>query len=141
MIRSLPLATMLLIAACQQSADTTSSGPTRAYDGIAATETVQFTGTEPFWGGEATGGRLRYSTPETPDGTTIAVQRFAGLNGISFSGTLDGGGFDLTVTPGTCSDGMSDRSYPFTATLRIGSETREGCAWTAARPFTGDETP
>ncbi|MFA6219679.1 MAG: hypothetical protein WC692_07845 [Erythrobacter sp.] len=132
------LGSVALIVACQ-SADP--AGPNEAFDGITAEETVRFTGTEPFWGGEVAQGMARYSTPENPDGTRFAVERFAGLSGISFSGKIDGTGFDLLVTAGTCSDGMSDRSYPFTATLRIGTETREGCAWTEARPPVADRVP
>ena len=78
-----------------------------------------------------------YATPENPDGTRFAVERFSGLNGAGYSGTLDGATFDLTITPGTCSDDMSDRSYPYTATLLIGDEMREGCAWTDRQPFSG----
>ncbi len=117
------------------------AGEAEVFDAIAADETVQFSGTEPFWGGEVTGSELRYSTPDNIDGVRIIVERFAGNNGLSFSGELNGQPFDLAVTPGECSDGMSDRSYPFVATLQIGEETRSGCAWTDDMPFTGPENP
>ena len=138
MIRIAP-ATALLLAACQSAGEAERS--TEAYSGIGAGETVEFTGTEPFWGGETDGKQLTYSTPENIDGTTIAVERFAGNSGVSYSGTLDGQAFDMTVTEGACSDGMSDRTYPFTVTLRIGDETRYGCAHTASRPFAGPKHP
>lgn len=139
-MRMIVIAGALALSACQQAApEQGSSGPTPAFDGIGASETVQFTGTEPFWGGKIEGAVAQYATPVNPDGKTFPVTRFAGLNGMSFSGMLDGAKFDLMVTPGTCSDGMSDRSYPFTATLQIGGETREGCAWTASKPATGGE--
>ncbi|KWV93725.1 COG3650 family protein [Erythrobacter sp. AP23] len=108
---------------------------------IAEAEVVHYTGTEPFWGGAAGGGMATYSTPENPDGREFAVQRFAGNNGLGISGQLDGAGFDLTITPGECSDGMSDRSYPYTATLLVGGEQRLGCAWTESQPFSGPDTP
>ena len=114
---------------------------TEVYDGIEPDETLRFTGTEPFWGGEVTRGTLRYSTPENQDGTEIAVERFAGRGGISFSGDLDGAPFEMMVTPLECSDGMSDRTYPFTVTLEIGEETRNGCGWTDAKRFKGPEHP
>ena len=84
------VATMLLLtlAACGSQSDSSIAGPqggapgrgedTAAYSGIGPEETIHFTGTEPFWGGEASGGTLTYSTPENIDGTTIAVERFAG---------------------------------------------------------------
>jgi uncharacterized membrane protein len=111
------------------------------YDGIRADENVQFTGTEPFWGGSVSGSELTYSTPENPDGAPITVTRFAGRGGVSWSGSLDGQPFRLAVTEGTCSDGMSDRTYPFTATLEVLGEQRQGCAWTMRRSFTGPSAP
>jgi len=151
MIRKLaftaPLA--LLLAACQSGVEHDpadgnvpgDSASTRPYDGIAEGETVRFTGAEPFWGGQATGTVLNYSTPEKPDGETITVERFAGRNGVSFTGKLEGKVFSLAITPGQCSDGMSDRTYPFNATLRVGDEIRSGCAWTEKHPFTGEAHP
>jgi uncharacterized membrane protein len=114
---------------------------TRPYAGIGEEEVLHFTGTEPFWGGEVADGTLTYSTPENIDGTQIAVERFAGRNGLSFSGTLEGAEFVMAVTPGACSDGMSDRTYPFTVTLQVRGEQRQGCAWTDAQSFTGPEHP
>ena len=69
------------------------------------------------------------------------MTRFAGNNGLAISGDPGTAAFDLSVTPGACSDGMSDRTYPFTATLLIGNEQRQGCAWTDSQPFTGPERP
>jgi uncharacterized membrane protein len=118
-----------------------STASTAPYDGIAENETLRFTGTEPFWGGEVAGEALTYSTPENADGEAIAVERFAGRGGLSFHGTLDEQAFEMMVTPLECSDGMSDRTYPFTVTLKLGEEMRNGCGWTDAQPFTGPEHP
>jgi len=102
---------------------------------------VHFTGTEPFWSGEVLAKALRYSTPENQDGAMVAVDRFAGRNGISFSGQLNDKPFVLAVTPGKCRDGMSDRRYPFVVTLQVEGRQREGCAWTDKQPFTGPKQP
>lgn len=143
--RIIAASALLALAACQSGpegpAGTTRESPGEAFSAIGPNETIKFVGTEPFWGGEAATGSLTYSTPENQDGTTIAVERFAGNNGLGFSGTLDGQTFDMTVTPGECSDGMSDRTYPFTVTLKIGPEQRNGCAWTERTPFSGPEHP
>lgn len=135
------VAATLALAGCapDSAADGDRAAPT--FDGIAADETVQFTGTEPFWGGEVRGDRLTYSTPQNIAGDQLAVSRFAGLGGISWSGELDDRPFDLSLTEGECSDGMSDRTYPFVATLSVRGETRRGCAWTEARPHTGNSPP
>jgi uncharacterized membrane protein len=136
---------MLLVAACQPQSDggAASSAPDaeRPYSGIAENETLRFTGTEPFWGGQVTASSLTYTTPDNQKGEVIPVERFAGRGGVSFTGMRDGKEFVMMATPLTCSDGMSDRSYPFTVTLRIGEETRDGCGWTERKPFQGPEHP
>ena len=142
----------LVLAACSSSASSPSAAPssspavataqdTQSYSGIAVSETVHFTGTEPFWGGQVLNGALTYTTPENSEGQMVAVSRFAGRNGISFSGMLHDQPLVMAVTPGKCSDGMSDRSYPFTVTLQVRGETREGCAWTDSQTFTGPKQP
>jgi len=141
----LPLSAALLLglAACHSSPATKpdESAITHTFNGIGPDETVHFTGTEPFWGGEAKLGQMTYTTPEDQKGTSFPVERFAGNSGLGFSGSYAGQSFDMAVTRGKCSDGMSDRSYPFTATLRIGGEQRNGCAWTNTHPFTGQQAP
>lgn len=138
---------LLLLAACNPhggARDATTpgdGGKARAFAGIAAGETLRFIGTEPFWGGSVTGTELTYTTPENQEGTQIEVRRFAGNNGLGFTGTLGGGPFDMAVAEAPCSDGMSDRTYPFTVTLNVGAETRSGCGWTEGRRFTGPEQP
>lgn len=131
--------------AAADRADATPAGIASAqgapFAAIGAGETIRFTGTEPLWGGTVTGGKLVYSTPENQQGEAIAVRRFAGNNGLGFSGVRGGAPFDMTITPGACSDGMSDRTYPFTVTLKLGEEQRNGCAWTDRTPFTGPANP
>lgn len=132
----------LMTAACHggHGADLPGDGDDHApFHAIAADEAVKFTGTEPFWSGEVAGERLTYLTPEDPKGAAVPVARFAGRGGLSFSGTMGGRELVLAVTPGTCSDGMSDRTYPFTVTLRLGEELRQGCGWTARQPWKGGE--
>ena len=137
----LALATLpLALVACHATGTEAQVAP--RFDGIAEGETISVAGTEPFWAATIADGAVKYSTPELPDGTSFAVSRFAGNSGVSFSGKLnDGRGFDLMITPGTCSDGMSDREYPYVASLKLGSESQTGCAWTGANPFKGAANP
>jgi uncharacterized membrane protein len=137
-------ATLCLLAACKPGggADVPGdSSETQPYSGIGPGEILHFAGTEPFWGGQVSGGTLTWTTPERPNGTAIAVERFGGRGGLSFSGTLDGAALDLMVTPGECSDGMSDRTYPFTVTVKLAQETLKGCGWSDVHPFTGPKAP
>lgn len=156
---ALPLAAActLLLAACQQGAsdapaaeETTTTAEevipgdtdeTAPFAAIAEDEVLHFTGTEPFWGGQVDGKTLVYTTPEVQDGTAIMVERFAGRGGISFNGLLDGAEFNMLVTALDCSDGMSERTYPFTVTLAIGDDMRSGCAWSEQHPFEGPARP
>ncbi len=148
---SLPLALALVLGACHAGADGPGAdGPgvapgdradSRPYAGVTPDEKLHFTGTEPFWGGEVAGGTFTYSTPDKADGWTIRVDRFAGRNGVSFSGRLEEKDLVAAVSPGRCGDGMSDRVYPFNVTLSIGNEIRNGCAWSDAHPFEGPQHP
>jgi uncharacterized membrane protein len=84
-------------------------------------------GTEPFWGGTVTGTRVRYMTPENQFGSVVETTRTLGANEV-YRGSLGGRPFVLTLSRAACSDGMSDRSYQFTALLEVRGETRRGCA-------------
>jgi uncharacterized membrane protein len=145
-MRSRPLLPLLprllpvtLLAACNHGGgganDATGANGDKpgAYAGLGERETLRFTGTEPFWGGSVTGTALTYTTPENPQGTAITVRRFAGNNGLAFTGTLGGAPFDMAVAEAACSDGMSDRRYRFTVTLKIADEVRRGCGWVEAK--------
>lgn len=126
----------ILLAACSgHSGDVPGDAEDpRPYAEIGEGEEIRFGGTEPFWGGTVVGHRLTYTTPENIEGSTITVDRFAGRGGVTWSGELEGQSFDLMITPGACSDGMSDRTYPFVATLQLGPQLLEGCASRASDP-------
>ena len=144
MMRLIATVIALPLAACQPGSDAQVPGDRsdkQPFAGIARDEALRLTGTEPFWGGTVAGGKLTYTTPENTDGEQVAVERFAGRGGLSFSGTYRGEALDMMVTPGECSDGMSDRAYPFVVTLRLGKEERYGCAWSDEHPFSGLEHP
>ncbi|MEP5938121.1 MAG: hypothetical protein ABJ239_07335 [Erythrobacter sp.] len=129
---------MLCLASCGGPADDELTG---LYDGISPDETIYLTGTEPFWNMEIAADSLTYSTPDTPTGRRIDITRFAGNGGLGVAGTLDDEALQIAVTPGECSDAMSDRTYPFTATVSIGEGTLFGCGYTNSTPYTGEETP
>lgn len=85
-------------------------------------------GTEPFWGLTVTGIQARYSTPEITESVARDVVRSASAGVETVAGRLGEVPFKLTVRPERCSDGMSDRVYPFAAHLRIGESDFQGCA-------------
>lgn len=132
---------LALISACQNGGESSGTSEVTAYDGIGEQEVLRFAGNEPFWGGEVTGTRMTYDTPENPYGTPFSVQRFTGNGGLSYSGQLDGKRLVMMVSPGRCDDTMADRIYPFVVTLQVDGELRNGCGWTDRQPFTGDANP
>ena len=135
---------LLALTACTGDAKGPGSGtegPTSAYDGIEQAEKLSLGGTEPFWSATISGETLVWTTPEISEGLTIPVKRFAGNNGLGFSGDLDGKFIQIAVTPGECSDGMSDRTYPFTVTMMLGDQQLQGCGYSDVQLFEGEETP
>jgi uncharacterized membrane protein len=139
----LALAALFLAAACApaKTNDGIDTEAKRPFDKVAPQEAVTMLGTEPFWNLKVAKGEGLWSTPDNQPGTRLALTRFAGNNGLGFSGTLDGQPFTATLTPGTCSDGMSDRRFPFVATIALGGETFAGCGYTTGQPYAGDEAP
>lgn len=85
-------------------------------------------GTEPFWNAQISGEMLTYTSPDDQKGRHAELVRRDRAGGAEFSGKLGGSALHIAVTKRACSDGMSDRSYPFTVVLTLGSERRQGCA-------------
>lgn len=136
------IASTAVLVACQPADGIDESG--QVFEDIASDATVSLVGNEPFWGMEIApagdGYIATYSTPENIEGASFEVSRFAGNNGLGFSGTIDAEAAQITLTPGDCSDTMSDRAYPYTATVAIGETTLYGCGYTSDEPFVGDES-
>jgi uncharacterized membrane protein len=140
--RLVPFAALALAAAACTPAKTDGIDPQgKPFDRVADDEVITLTGTEPFWSLRIAKGEGIWSTPERQPGARFAVSRFAGNGGLGFSGTLEGKPLAATLTPGKCSDGMSDRTYPYVATIALGGETFNGCGYTDRQPFTGDPAP
>lgn len=86
-------------------------------------------GTEPFWAARIEGRCVTYSHPEDQPGTRLWTRYTATQLGGMWTGALDGRPFVLRTrkTP-SCSDGMSDKSYPVAVELLVHDELRKGCA-------------
>ncbi|MEO0418636.1 MAG: hypothetical protein AAF249_07220 [Pseudomonadota bacterium] len=134
----------IALASCSPSDGIDADGA--VYDGIDPSDAITLTGTEPFWGAEigptANGvSTARFTSPADIDGSAFQAQRFAGNNGLGFSGELGGKSVQIAITPGECSDGMSDRAYPYAATVALGDATLLGCAYSDTQPFIGPDAP
>ena len=140
------VASVLILSACSQGDETsgTSAAPTApalVLSGVDLTQPVRLLGTEPFWGIELTGHELVYSGLERPEQRApqpraVIQGTVATLQTTSATGTA----FDVTLTATECSDGMSDRTYPLTAMVKVGEETLMGCAAASSAFATAGET-
>jgi uncharacterized membrane protein len=133
-------ATAFMLVGCAQSKDGIDPKG-KTFDGIGPGEVITLAGTEPFWSIQIEGEKASYSNPEHPEGLAFSVARFAGNNGLGLTGTLFDEPLTITLTPGQCSDGMSDRAFPYVATVALGEEILRGCAYTDKQPYKGDTAP
>ena len=131
-------AAALALAACSQEER---PGEVESYDGTSDDEVITLLGTEPFWSMEIKQGVLLYTSPDNLEGESTTVSRFAGNNGLGFAGELMEQPLAIAITPAQCSDAMSDRTYPFTATVTLGGEQLNGCGYTDQQMFEGDPAP
>jgi uncharacterized membrane protein len=89
-------------------------------------------GTEPFWAVEIREGGLTLQRPGRPPAAGANPGPRTSGGGAVWSTTVDGQALAVTLREdAACSDGMSDRAYPYAAVVVFGSETWRGCA---ARP-------
>jgi uncharacterized membrane protein len=98
-------------------------------------EELIVSGTEPFWSMIINRRGITYSTPEsrqnfpyvapiTASGRpadVVRVYRLRGSNNVTNT---------LIIRKGSCSDGMSDTRYPYSAVYISGNRVLEGCART-----------
>jgi uncharacterized membrane protein len=86
-------------------------------------------GTEPFWGARIEGRCIQYSHIDDQKGTRIWTRYTRNKTDETWSGTLDGKLFELKMRNELgCSDGMSEKTYPLSAELKVDAELRRGCA-------------
>lgn len=139
-MRSIVLASLLLLAACAPQAPDGSTAPPPAdapppAAAPAATPIpeefsgdLDARGTEPFWGLQIRDTQITLQRPDHP----AAVGPNPGLvmKGGKAVWETQAGTDRLTVTLSlaACSDGMSDLKYDYAAEVVLGSETLKGCA-------------
>ncbi|MFN3930499.1 MAG: COG3650 family protein [Brevundimonas sp.] len=97
--------------------------------GVDLTAPLRALGTEPFWAVELTGSELVYSGVDRPEQRAPrSAPVIQGTMAIWEATTTAGAPLSVTLTATECSDGMSDRTYPLTALVKVGEETLTGCA-------------
>lgn len=86
-------------------------------------------GNEPFWAVHIDSTIIRYTTPDDTSGT-----RFPPVKPLQLGDTLRWTSsspqtiIEAWVVPESCSDGMSDRTWPYRASVQVGDRKLQGCA-------------
>ena len=126
MIRhALPLLAALSLTACFGDKKMTDAEYRAASEAALSTEQFDAVGTEPFWAIQVRVGSLTLSRPDHAE-LKVPVAR-PERRGGGLLWTADG--LTVSVVPGACSDGMSDRVYAYEALVRVGPEILKGCAY------------
>jgi len=132
---SLAFMTLAGLAACGQPADKPSATPpadvpqSRMLGGVDLDQPFRVSGTEPFYAVDATPQGFVYSGVDRPEQTaTNPGPTLAGTTASFTTTTSQNLALIITLVATQCSDGMSDRVYPLTAQVVIGSEKLNGCA-------------
>lgn len=137
---------VLVLAACSPEPDapaepplTPEPAPTLA--GVDLSRPVRLLGTEPFWGIDLTGGEVVYSGADRPEQRGPQPKpTIQGTVATLETTTTAGVPIAITLTATECSDGMSDRTYPLTALVRVGEESLMGCAASTAAIMSAGES-
>lgn len=137
----------LTLSACSQAEEPAAPPPTPepapVLAGVDLNGPVRALGTEPFWSVELTGTEMVYSGVDRPEQRAPQPKAVVQGTTATFEG-VTGAGTSLSVMLAAteCSDGMSDRTYPLSAIVKVGDETLTGCAASpAAIMSTGESGP
>lgn len=147
-MRPLPLlsaaaALALTLAACSDPAEerTVERGaPTppvstepAVLNGVDLSEPLNVLGTEPFWSVRIRPDGLEYEGVDRPlRRAANPGPQIQGTTAVWATATDNGEALVVTLAATPCSDGMSDRTYPLTARVEVGTESLNGCAATQA---------
>lgn len=137
---------VLALAACSR-ADEPAPPPPSAPEpapvlaGVDLARPVRALGTEPFWSVELTGTEMVYTAPEPPELRARQPRPLVqGTTATFESETADGAALSVTLIATECSDGMSDRTYPLTAMVKVGERELTGCAASSAAIMSAGES-
>ena len=115
--------------------------PAPVLGGVDLAKPVRALGTEPFWSVELTGTEMVYTTPTPPEQRAPQPDPVVqGTTATWETETADGTALSVTLVATECSDGMSDRTYPLTAMVKLGELELTGCAASSAAVMSTGES-
>lgn len=132
-------APLLLLAACDQLTPAPAPSPDPAppppatssvFSGLDLSQPFTVRGNEPFWNIAVTPATLDYNGLDRPQETAPNPGPQVSLAVATYTVTtsLNNNPLVVVLTPGPCSDGMSETVYPLNATVIRPGETLTGCA-------------
>jgi uncharacterized membrane protein len=136
---------VLALSACSEQAAAPGPAPVPEpavmLAGVDLARPVRALGTEPFWGVELTGTEIVYAGVDRPEQRAPQPRPVVQGTTASFEAeTAAGTPISVMLAATECSDGMSDRTYPLSAIVRIGEETLTGCAASVAAIMAAGES-
>lgn len=135
---------VLVLAACSPAEEPAPPpevpAPAPVLGGVDLAGPVRALGTEPFWGMDLTGTEMVYVTPDQPwQRAPRPDPLIQGTTATWEAETADGTTLKVTLIATECSDGMSDRTYPLTAMVKVGDRDLTGCAASTAAILSAGE--
>ena len=128
------LSLTLVLAACKdnppRSADSSAAAAPTTSAVVVTTEPLRALGTEPFWALDIDSTGLHFKTPADTTGTRFPPNAPIPVAGdtLVWMGETESTAIHVRIWPERCSDGMSDRVYPYTAIVRVAGTDYRGCA-------------
>jgi uncharacterized membrane protein len=135
MLRSVAVIGLAFLAACSPKPAATPAAPKKGTVSDFS-KPLDARGTEPFWTLAIRGTTLTLTRPNQAPLTAVAPGVLVQPNQASWTGkTADGREMKVIFYSSTCSDGMSERAYAYSAEVDLpGESPLTGCADTAAAP-------
>jgi uncharacterized membrane protein len=136
---------VLVLAACSPAEEPVPPpevpAPAPVLGGVDLAGPVRALGTEPFWSVDLTGAEMVYTAPEPPELRAPRPEPVVqGTTATWEAETADGTTLKVTLIATECSDGMSDRTYPLTALVKVGDRDLTGCAASSAAILSAGES-
>lgn len=122
--------TMLACRDMPPPADSTAVAAPAGSTGVSTAEPLRALGTEPFWALDIDSAGLRFTTPDDTAGMRFPPNAPSPIAGdtLVWMAETETGAIHVRIWPERCTDGMSDREYPYTAIVRVAVTTYRGCA-------------
>ena len=124
------LAPFAVLAACSDPATAPSEpppAPSVTLGGVDLGQPLRAIGTEPFWNLQVKGTTLVLTRPDEPALTATGAVLAASSGKATWTAEKATPPVVATLEAGTCSDGMSDRVYPYKAEVKVGDLVLKGC--------------